>query len=214
MQAVERAINSKDWITVIILICFFLLVLLKFVNQDRLIRHITPIRSKGFMENELLENNAFFSIFSLLFLLFSTLSFSLLVLTVVDFYLISDVLSLLNFLMVAAGLLLFQVFQNLIQTGIRSLFSIKNKVVEALIISQRSYAFSFSVYIFLINILCHYSDLNIKYGVYVTIVILGIGLLYFLNTNKKLILSKLFYFILYLCAFKLAPLLVLFKLIL
>ncbi len=214
MQAVERAMNSKDWITVIILICFFLLVLLRFVNQDRLRRHLTPIRSKGFMENELLENNAFFSVFSLLFLLFSTLSFSLLILTAVDSYLMPDVLSLLNFLMVAAGLLIFQVLQNLIQTGIRSLFSIKNKVIEVLIISQRSYAFSFSIYIFLINILYHYSNLNAKYSIYAAIAILGMGLLYFLNTNKKLILSKLFYFILYLCAFKLAPLLVLFKLIL
>ncbi len=214
MQAVERAINSKDWVTVIILICFFLLVLLKFVNQDRLRRHLTPFRSKGFMENELAENNAFFSIFSLLFLVFSTLSFSLLIVTILDLYLIPDMFSLINFLMVSAGLLIFQIVQNLIQTGIRSLFSIKNKVVEVLIISQRSYAYSFSIFIFLINMLCYYSDLNAKFGMYTAVLVLGVGLLYFLNTNKKLILSKLFYFILYLCAFKLAPLLVLFKLIL
>lgn len=214
MQAVERAMNSNDWVTVIILTCFFLLVLLKFVNQDRLRRHLLLSRSKGFIENELLENNAFFSVFSLLFLLFSTLSFSLLILTVVNLYLVPDIFTLFNFLFLFGILLAFQIIQNLMQTGIRSLFSIKNKVVEVLIISQRSYAYSFSIYVFLINILFYYSDLNLKYGVYAAVIMLAIGLLYFLNTNKKLIISKLFYFILYLCAFKLAPLLVLFKLIL
>lgn len=214
MQAVERAVISKDWVTIITLICFFLLVLLKFVNQDRLRRHLMMNRSKSFMENELVENNAFFSVFSVLFLIFSTLSFSLLILTVIDFYLSPEAFNFLNFLIVSASLLAFQILQNLIQTGIRSLFSINNKVVEVLLISQRSYVYSFSIFIFLLNILFYYSDLNSKYLIYGAILMLGAGLLYFLNTNKKLIISKLFYFILYLCAFKLAPLLVLFKLIL
>lgn len=214
MQAVERAITSNDWVTVILLICFFLLVLLKFVNQDRLRRHLMLNNTKGFMENELLENNAFFSVFSMLFLLFSALSFSLLILTVADFYLDTPIFTLLNYSMVLAGLLAFQIVQNLIQTGIRTLFSIKNKAVEVLLISQRSYVYAISIFIFLANILLFYSDLNAKYGLFVVALMLGTGLLIFLNTNKKLILSKLFYFILYLCAFKLAPLLVLFKLIL
>ncbi|WP_349240549.1 DUF4271 domain-containing protein [Asprobacillus argus] len=214
MQAVERAVTSKDWVTIIVLVCFFLLVLLTFVNQDRLRRHLMLNRSKSFMENELVENNAFFSVFSLLFLVFSTLSFSLLILTTINFYLIPDAFSFLNFSIISTSLIAFQVLQNLLQTGIRSLFSINTKVVEVLLISQRSYVYSFSIFVFLLNILFYYSDLNIKYGIYGAILMLGVGLLYFLNTNKKLIISKLFYFILYLCAFKLAPLLVLFKLIL
>lgn len=214
MQALERAVSYEDWVTLVILISFFLLVLLKFINQDRFRNLLLLNRGKGYVENELLENTSFFSMFGITFTVFSILSISFLILKAASIYIVDIQFTFSNFLLLCLGVFVFQITQYFIQTGIRTLFSIHQKTIDVLVVSQRSYWYSISVFVFLINILLSFADLQPKYLIYAALCMVVLGVLYFINTNKKLILSKLFYFILYLCAFKLAPLVVLFKLIL
>lgn len=212
MQAVERVISSKDWITGIILLSFFILTCLKFLDQNRLKGYFLLFVNKGFIELESFEKSSFFSAFNLLFSAFSFLTVSLLLLTVADFYGLMTLIPF-HFLILFSGLFFFQVFQNLIQTTMISLFSLKQPVIYILLMSQRGYMFSMAIFAFVLNILFSFTDLSREYLVYATLFLLLMGILFFINLNKKLIINKLFYFILYLCAFKLAPLLVLFKLI-
>ncbi|MFY0602325.1 MAG: DUF4271 domain-containing protein [Flavobacteriaceae bacterium] len=210
MQAIERATTSADWITVIILLSFFILVLLKFLDKNRLKGCFLFYLNKGYVETESFENPSFFSLFNIVFSVFSSMSFSLLILWVFDFF----ECTFLNFIILFSVLFLMQLFQNFMQILLTQLFSLKNQVITTLLISQRSSLFSVSIFVFVTNVLFFYSGLKSEYIIYTNVFIFTALLWVFLNTNKKLIISKLFYFILYLCAFKLAPLLVLFKLIL
>lgn len=214
MQALERVSSYDDWITFVMLISFFLLASLKFINQDRFRNLLLFNRGKGYVESELSENTSFFSLFGIVFTLFSVLSFSFFILKTTSVYITAIDFSFSNFLLLCLGVLVFQLIQYFIQSGIRALFSIHPKSIEVLLVSQRSYLYSISVFVFLINMLLSFAYLRPNYLIHVTLFVLLMGMVYFINTNKKLILSKLFYFILYLCAFKLAPLVVLFKLIL
>lgn len=214
MQAIERALISKDWITAVILLSFLILVLLKFLDQDRLKGYVLFYFNKGFLETESYENPSFFSVFNLLFSVFSSLTFSLFFLQIFSVYEEVSSLTFFNFSILFLILFGFQILQNLIQIIVVSLFAIKGETINTLLVSQRSFLFSVSVLVFVVEIMLSYLSTKPEYLIYITVFVAVAALIYFLNTNKKLIISKLFYFILYLCAFKLAPLLVLFKLIL
>jgi hypothetical protein len=67
---------------------------------------------------------------------------------------------------------------------------------------------------FIAIILFFYTGLKVQFLAYFVIILFLIRIVFHLINNKKLILSKLFYFILYFCAFEIAPLFVLFKLML
>lgn len=214
MQAIERAVSSKDWITGVILLSFFILVLLKFLDENRLKGYFSFYFNKAFIETESFESPGFFSIFNMLFSFFSALNLSLLLLWIIEFYSNQVALSFVRFSMLFSILFSFQILQNFLQIVMMSLFSVKGQITTNLLVTQRGTLFSVSIFAFIVNMVFTYSGLEPLYLVYTAIFILGVAILFFINMNKKLIISKLFYFILYLCAFKLAPLLVLFKLIL
>jgi len=85
------------------------------------------------------------------------------------------------------------------------LFELKQSI-SLFLISKRGFLYSISLGLLFLNIIYFYSFQN-KY-----LLITGVGLLFLvrflmiLMINKNLIIKELFYFILYLCAFELAPL--------
>ena len=87
-------------------------------------------------------------------------------------------------------------------------------ILKYFILSKRGYLYSISIGLFLLNLIYFYGVQKQNFLLIGAIVLFGIRLLLIISNNKNLIIKELFYFILYLCAFKLAPLLVLFKLIL
>ncbi|QMU65881.1 MAG: DUF4271 domain-containing protein [Flavobacteriaceae bacterium] len=214
MEATERVLISRDWVTLMVLVSFFFLALLKFLNQKKLRGYFLSFLNKSFIESDSFENSSFFSVFNIFFSVFSSLVFSLFLTQFLDFYKASNELTFLNFLVLFCVLFLFQLVQNGIQVVLVSLFSIKSTAIDILFVSQRSYLFSGSILMFILFVLYFYTGLNFNYILFVVIAIISLMSLFYINTNKKLIINKLFYFILYLCAIKLAPLLVLIKLIL
>jgi flagellar biosynthesis protein FlhB len=146
MQAVERIIISKDWVTAIILLSFFLLVLLKFLDQDRLRGYFSFFFNKSFIEAELFENPPFFSLFNLIFIVFNALSFSLLFLMFFSFY-GSVTFTFFTFSVLFSVLFLFQIIQIVLQKGIASLLAIKGSIPQTLLLSQRGYLCSITIYL-------------------------------------------------------------------
>jgi len=97
-----------------------------------------------------------------------------------------------------------------LDTTLCNMLQIQNEL-SYLVAAKRGYFYSSALLLFPFLIVVMYSFLSTYWllGFFVLLFILSI-VLTFVN-NKNLIVSKLFYFILYLCALKIAPLLIIYK---
>lgn len=209
MEALHRSVLSNNWITLIFVFSILLLFLLKLFITTKLKGYTTALFNKGFVEIEAEEPYFSFSFFHLGFSLFTFLMLSITIFLTVKqdsvflfedyllytFYLFSYVI--LRFLAVFA---LFSVFQ----------FTSK---LSFFMTSKRAYLYSISIALLFLNVFYFYAFQN-QYLLFTGLTVLfSLRFSLIVINNKNLIIRELFYFILYLCAFELAPLFVLFRLI-
>ena len=209
MEALHRSVLSNNWITLIFVFSILLLFLLKLFTTTKLKGYTAAFFNKGFVEIEAEESYFSFSFFHLGFSLFTFLMLSITIFLTVKqdsvflfedyllytFYLFSYVI--LRFLAVFA---LFSVFQ----------FTSK---LSFFMTSKRAYLYSISIALLFLNVFYFYAFQN-QYLLFTGLTVLfSLRFSLIVINNKNLIIRELFYFILYLCAFELAPLFVLFRLI-
>ena len=209
MEALHRSVLSNNWITLIFVFSILLLFLLKLFTTTKLKGYTAALFNKGFVEIEAEESYFSFSFFHLGFSLFTFLMLSITIFLTVKqdsvflfedyllypFYLFSYVI--LRFLAVFA---LFSVFQ----------FTSK---LSFFMTSKRAYLYSISIALLFLNVFYFYAFQN-QYLLFTGLTVLfSLRFSLIVINNKNLIIRELFYFILYLCAFELAPLFVLFRLI-
>lgn len=209
MEALHRSVLSNNWITLIFVFSILLLFLLKLFTTTKLKGYTAALFNKGFVEIEAEKPYFSFSFFHLGFSLFTFLMLSITIFLTVKqdsvflfedyllytFYLFSYVI--LRFLAVFA---LFSVFQ----------FTSK---LSFFMTSKRAYMYSISIALLFLNVFYFYAFQN-QYLLFIGLTVLfSLRFSLIVINNKNLIIRELFYFILYLCAFELAPLFVLFRLI-
>lgn len=211
MDAIERSIYLPDWLTLLFLFAFVLLVLLKAMNSDKLQAVLSSITNKGFLEIEIEENESPFTLFSGVFTLFCLLTISLLV--YVSLVSLKDQqINLADFSQILLLLVVYMLSRFILEYLLIQLFRLKQQLAF-FFLSKRNYLFSISIGMWgILGLFLYWNQsvnmLWIGVGVLVTVRLLAI-----LANNKNLIFSHLFYFILYLCSFEIAPLLIMYKLI-
>jgi hypothetical protein len=206
MEALQRAILSNNWITIIFLLSLAVLFFLKLFEATKLKGYAASIFNKGFIEIEAEDNPSLFSFFHLGFSFFFFLMITITGYFCTNIYSQRTVFLLQDYIHVFNYVLLYMVvrFVRIL------LFELKQRI-SLFLISTRGFLYSISIGLLFLNIIYFYS-LQSKY-----LLITGVGLLFLvrffmiLMINKNLIIKELFYFILYLCAFELAPLFVLFR---
>ena len=204
IQANERVIVSHDWITAIFVLCLLILFLLKLFNAEKMKGYALSIFNRGFIEISAQEKKPFLGIFDLSFLFFSFLNISL-----SSYFLLNQV---------ASYILVYILGRIIVENLLLNLFQITEQL-SYFFISKRVYLCSISIGIFFLNLCCFYGFEKTK-GDFTWIVLLSLGIaalflvrfVIILIYNKNLILKELFYFILYLCAFEIVPLMVVLKL--
>jgi hypothetical protein len=212
MQAIERVAIMNNWITIVFVFALILVVLLKSLDAQKLKGYVFAVFNKGFVEVEAKEGTSFFTLFQNLLFLFTSTIVSLIVYFLLTIFSQQTATNYITF-----GVVFFSVFgyfllRWFLEFLIGVLFLIRN-VTKPFLFSKFSYLHSISFGFFILLILYHYTFSNPRFLVIGTVLIILIRLFFLLNNNKNLIISKLFYFILYLCAFELAPLFILYKLI-
>ena len=187
------------------------LALIKLSNSQKFFGALSSLTNKGFVEIESEEKREIFNSFYLFFVVFSWITFSLLIyLSLLETEGISLTLS--GFTKVLTYVFLYAATRLFAEKFIVKLFSIQN-AVAFFVQSKQIYLFSISAYIWFLLLFYIYGNLNIS------ILWSGALFLFFgrflaiILNNKNLIFNKLFYFILYLCAFEIAPLLILYIMI-
>ena len=211
MQAIEKTVIDTNWITLLFLFLFTCILILKGMSQRRLKGNVSSILNKSFIEVEAEEKTFFLNLFQCLIFVFSMLVLSLLIYNIIlyyEFWRSQDLVSYMKVVGVVSSYFL-------IKWSVESLFSyvlMIQKQLRLFLISKAVYLHSTAFFLLIALVLVQYSQLNIPFLIYFSIFIFSIRFVLLVVINKKLVFNELFYFILYLCAFEIAPLFILFKL--
>jgi hypothetical protein len=211
LQALEKIAYSNNWVTEVLLLLFLSVVLLKLLDAKRLKKNFFGFFKVNFIEDEDLDNNKFLDTFEIVIFFFLVTVLSLLTHSFILYKspTISDSFS--TFLNVFLVLLMYFLTKRILEIVFSFLFLIKESIqVFSFYKARTLYSLSFLLYIAIV--LCEYAGINQLYSYYFAGFLFIARFVLYFPGNKNLIFNKLFYFILYICAFEIAPLFVLFKL--
>ena len=212
MQALEKIVINTNWISIILVFLFAIIAVLKTIDGDKLKGYVFALFNKGFIQDEVEENTSFFSSFySLLFI------FSSLVLALITSFLVAEInknttFSVSSFFLILGIIWSYFIIKSLFEIGVIRLFIIK-KEVRFYVVSKFGYLYSISFFLVIFFVLFRFGPLNFSFFIAATLGLFFLKFVFQVVNNKNLVFGKLFYFILYLCAFEIAPLLIMFKLV-
>ncbi|WP_397444957.1 DUF4271 domain-containing protein [Polaribacter sp. R77954] len=211
MQAVDKIVQTNDWVTLLFLILFSGIVVLKLMNPKKVKENFFAFFRFTIIEDEDLEGVSFFKGFQLLIFMFSVLVFSFLVYQFKLYKLPQTKTGLTVFLSILAYVLLYFIAKRILEYALLLLFVIKNRI-QFFVYLKNSYLYSVSFLLYIALILFEYAALGKQYLLIFAVFLFVLRYVFLIARNKKLIFNKLFYFILYICALEIAPLFVAFKL--
>jgi len=212
MEALQRSVLSNNWITLIFVFSILLLFFLKLFTTAKLKGYVTSLFNKGFVEIEAEENYWTLSFFHTGFSLFTFLMLSVTTFFLISQFNNSSALLLEDYLVSTSYLFSYVVLRFIVVFALFSVFQFKSKL-SFFMTSKRGYLYSISIGLLFLNVFYFYTFQyqDLLFTGFVALFSLRFSLI--LINNKNLIIKELFYFILYLCAFELAPIFVLFRLI-
>ena len=212
MQALERSFLSNDWLTFVLVLLTLVVFFLRGLNQEKLQGYFLGLFNKGFIDTEVEERFTIFNTFYIVQFLFCVLVIALSVFTIANHY--QDFANPFNsYLWISLGTLTYFLLKKALEYGISMVLQIQGGV-KFYLISKSTYLYSLSYFIFAFIVLFFYADLPINSLFFFFAFGFLFRLILMITYNKNLIFNHLFYFILYICAFEIAPLLILFKLML
>lgn len=208
METIYRNVNSIDWITAVILGSFFLLVLGKHFYKSLFFNFIIlPFNNKYIGFNN--KKGKLFNWFHIILSLFQLLNFSLFIYLIKGVFFSENIGSIPIFFFIALGLLIFYLLIKIAIQMLNAFVFDANDLISGLILSKISYFNYSSLVAFLANIILTYILQSSKIVIFVSIfcifLINSIGIVNLLRNYQKLISINLLYFILYLCALEIAP---------
>ena len=211
MQALEKIAYSNNWVTEILLLLFLSVVLLKLLDAKRLKESFFVFFKVSVVKEEDLDSNKFLDAFEIVIFFFLVTVISLLTHNFLIYKrpTVSDSFS--TFLNVFLVLLVYFLTKKILEFVLSFLFLMKESIqIFSFYKTRTLYSLSFFLYIAIV--LCEYAGINQLYSYYFAGFLFIARFVLYSVRNKNLIFNKLFYFILYICAFEIAPLFILFKL--
>jgi hypothetical protein len=208
----ERSIENLEWITIILVSCFCLLAILKVVHPKRFGEFILlPMSNKYFLvqgKNDLLTHP-----FNVILFIIQIANVSLLIYLIVK---PPENNSFIFYVYIVLFYSVFMIVKMLLEKIVGTLFSIET-LINKYLYHKLTYLNLFSLLLFILNIFIFYLIEPSKS----IIIIIGLSffvlnLIYIIYSYKKyrsLIFGNFFYFILYLCALEISPLLLLYTVI-
>lgn len=208
-----RATLSNEWFTVIIIVCLFILATVKYLFPIRFLDFLaTPGNSKYLKVYA--RDQKFIDLFD--GLLYVNFSISLALFTFIFYKTQFEALHFepVLFFKIAFGIAALFLMKILLERLIASVFEI-DELIDNYLFQKTSYKNYLGVILLPINLILIFTItptsniLSIIIGFLLLVNIVGFFTSF--KTNQKLIISNLFYFILYLCAFEIAPYIILYK---
>ena len=216
IEATERFVFTKDWITLIFVLLFGLFALSKYVNNERFVRLFSLVYSRNYLVLYQKQTPVLVNSFHIIFAVIQVLTFALTIFIAIKAYnSVARELELTFFLTILAGVFTFFVLRFFLGKFLAVIFE-REKDFEYVTYLKMSYLSNFCLLIFPVLLIAYYAQYNsVKFSFFVFILAVILLLLYYvliIRNNQKMILKRLFYFILYLCALEIAPIILLYKL--
>ncbi len=209
MEAVLRNIATNDWITILVTISLLFLAVAKRYFYPRFLNFIIlPFNNKYiFMYNKKEKLVNWFNLFWGMFLI---INFSIFIYLILHIFGATDSVSRsLPFVWIIGAIILYLFLKLGMQLGNGYIFGVQNMITDV-VFKKLSYFNYSGMIMFMANIIITYILIDSKPVVYTTIfliiVVNLIGWVTILRNYQNLISSHFFYFILYLCALEIAPL--------
>lgn len=211
MDAILKNEYTADWITIILFFSIFFMVLAKTTFYGRFLNYIIlPFNNKYIFLYQ--KKDKLFNWFSIFFSIFQLLNFSLfLYFTYTIFFKVPDGQQLLAYGSIFILLLLFFTVKILLQLGNGFIFNSK-KIISEIIFKKLSYLNYSGLVMLFANLLLNYVFKESK-----TVVVIGLLLVFLINAigwtttlrnHQNFIANNFVYFILYLCALEIAPIII------
>ena len=216
-EATEIINQNNNWIILVFLIILLVLTIAKVFFNDRLL-HVSMlyVSKKYFLLYFDKEKNNILNVFQILLFVVQLLALSMFIYhTNIYFQLKTDFLGLNKYLLIVAGVGFYLGMRYMTGLLLAYIFDLKNGH-KKLVFEKVNYFNSLILWIIpFLTIYVFTTDFKafffvITFSLFVILIIIRYAL--FLSNNKKLVFNDMFYFILYLCALEIAPLIVIFKL--
>jgi len=211
MEPILRDSINVDWITIIILSSIVFLVLAKSLFYSRFLNFIIlPFNNKYiFLYN---KKDRLMNWFHIFFTIFQLLNFSLfLYLVVTILYPEVTLESSFLYLIILGLVFAFLFIKILIQLGNSFVFN-NQKIIAEILFKKITYLNYSSIVMFLANVVLTYILIESKFVIFISLSlilsIISIGWITIIKSHLKFLTGYFFYFILYLCALEIAPIVI------
>ncbi|WP_296143242.1 DUF4271 domain-containing protein [uncultured Flavobacterium sp.] len=202
-----RDIGSKDWATVLFVLSFVLIAVTRGVFENRFVDFSRLLYSDKYIKIYRDSGNLM-NWFTIALFVVQVISFAFFIQLSLSFFGFIEKTDWISYIQIVTLLGIFILSKYLIEKIIATSFNIE-EFSEQFNLQKVSYRTYIGLCILPLNIILFYNDTPIDFLIYFTIaVILIINALTYLISLKiyqNLIIGKLFYFILYLCALEIAP---------
>ena len=202
-----RNVQTRDWATILFLLVFVLLAIIKSVFENRFSDFMRLLVSNKYVK-VYRDSSNLSSGFTIVVFLVHLVSLAFFIQITLTTFQIVNKTDWIVFIQIFAFLFVFILSKYLIELIVATAFNIE-EIIEQYNLQKVNYRTYVGVFLLPINIVLYYNNFLSKNLIYAIIVILlAINLLNYLISLKNyqnLIFRKLFYFILYLCALEIAP---------
>lgn len=214
-EVIERIFISKDWITIILLMVITLLIFNKIRHPLKFNKLQALLYSSSYFGGYSKSSPQLVSVFNIIFVLIFVIVVSLLLfVAVIQYGLANNTNDIMLFFKILMYVFSYIIVRFVVGFLLALLFE-KEKEQQYFTFLKLSYLSSFSILILPLLIVNFY--INSHLYSQLLIIIAGLLLFYFfvlqIKNNQKFIFSKMFYFILYLCALEIAPYMIVYKLL-
>lgn len=203
----ERILATKDWATILFVLCFILIAITKTFFEARFNEFLKLLVTDKYVKIYK-DPSHMMSWFTISLFFVQLISFSFFALILLDHFGLADKNDSIKFIQIITLIGVFVLSKYLIEKIIATSFKIE-EFTEQFNLQKVSYRTFLGLILLPINILLYYNDILPGFIIYFSLFTLLIinAFTYILSLKKyqNLLFSKMFYFILYLCALEIAP---------
>lgn len=207
IELIPRVVENKDWVTVVFIIALILVAITKSAFENRFSDFVNLIVNNKYVKIYKDSSNLM-SWFTILMFVVQLISLSFFVQLVLSYFGYTTKTNWITYIQILTFLSFFVLSKFLIEKIIATSFNIES-FIEQFNLFKVSYRTYIGLMLLPVNIVLFYTDFMNSYIIIGIIAILltinAVTYLISLKNYQNLLLSKLFYFILYICALEIAP---------
>ena len=202
-----RIEENKDWATILFVLCLLLVAITKGNFENRFSDFMPLIVNDKYLKIYKDSSNVT-SRFTISLFIVQLISFSFFILIILSYFGIAEKTDFIKYIQIITLIGVFVLSKYLIDKIIATTFSIE-EFAEQLNLQKVSYRAFIGLFIIPVNVILYYNDYSSKIIAYtfmsIVLIINAFTYLKTLKSYQNILINKLFYFILYLCALEIAP---------